>query len=137
MTPCVRTYAPLSCRTSSRSPRIVASASSASSIRCRCSREWLTATRCSARSPRKPRHEEVLWIELAANTEATSGVDGVHPDRALVHAQHVGEHLPVEDGHLGDAEDLEAVGGCGVVDHQGPRLHGYGAVPADREVQSN
>ncbi len=90
----------------------------------------------SAQPLGQPRHEEVFGVELAADTESAAGVDMVHPDVGGVETEEVGEHLLVEDGHLGGTEDVQLPAGSRLHD-QRTRLHRYRGVPADVEVQGH
>ena len=141
MIPWVRQYAPLSCTTSSRSPRIRPPASKAAAIRWACCREWFTATRCSAavlhphhrpaQRPGQPRDQEVLRVELAAGAEPAARVHRVHVDQRLVQAEHRGQQVPVEHRHLGHPEDRQPAGGRVGVGEQRARLQRDRAVPPD------
>ena len=103
MIPCVRQYAPLSCSTSSRSPRMHAVGVERGRDPVRLlpgvvHRDQVLGAVLGplhrpAQRPGQPRHQEVLGVELAARAEPAARVDRGHVDQGLVHAEQRGQQV--------------------------------------------
>ncbi len=87
-----------------------------------------------AQAHRRPRHHEVLGIELAAHAEAAAHLELEEVDQVLRMAEQVGEHPPVEVRHLGHAPQGEHARPRIVRGREPPRLHRDAGVALDGEA---
>jgi hypothetical protein len=82
----------------------------------------------------RPRHDQVLRVELAAHAEAAADLQLHELDQVLGMSEQIGQHAPVEVRDLGHAPQAEHPAPRVVRRGQAPGLHGYAGVALDREA---
>ena len=87
-----------------------------------------------AQAHRRPGHDEVLGIELAAHAEAAAHLELDEVDQVLGVAEHVGQDAPVEVRHLGHAPEREHARSGIVGGGEPARLHRHAGVALDGEA---
>ena len=83
---------------------------------------------------RRPRHQEVLGVELSANAEPAADIRLDEPDARLRQAEQIRQDAAVEVGDLRRSPDREHAGVAVVGGHQTAGLQRHAGVPLDREA---
>ena len=91
----------------------------------------------TAQAHRRPRHHEVLGIELAAYAEAAAHLELDEVDQVLGMAEQVGENPAVEVRHLRHAPEREHARPGVVAGGEAARLHRHAGVTLDGEPLSD